>query len=291
MYTIIFNLKSQIVVKESFSLKADPRTTESSDVLLSGKMIAIATGPTNSNQLAVSDNSPVKAAVPLTDQPIPEASQAPPKADSKYGKTNLTYLKDKLQHLKEITRAVAQTSGVDSHPWPNGVDVNYEIPVQDFLYSTNKVDLTNFRSRLEKIKEEREKAMAAGANKKSHYYNLFDYRPENDYRLENPVMLNNPADKKPVAGPRTKAPANIASSNTHSASSKRTYRLWQCAQCQEISEAQYVACKYCMLPRGKMADRSKLCDYCQLMMFIPAPKGVLPDVCCPRCKQVYESAC
>lgn len=84
---------------------------------------------------------------------------------------------------------------------------------------------------------------------------------------------------------------NLASSNTHSSSSKRTYRLWQCAQCQKINEAQHAFCKYCKLPCGKMADRSTLCEFCQMMIFIPATKGVLSDICCPRCKSVYEAAC
>ena len=262
------------------------------DGSLSGNMTAVATGPTNSNQLAASDNSPVIAVVPLTGQPTPEASQAPLTADSKYGKTNLNYLKDRLHQKKVVTQTVVQTGGVSSHPQSTDPYVNYEIPFQGLPDSTNKpnVDLTSLRSKLEKTIEEREKAVVASANKKKErdYYNLLDV---STYLPENPVMLNNPADKKPAAGPRTKPPANLASSTTHPASSKKTYRQWQCAQCQKVSETQHASCKYCKLPRGKMASRSILCDFCQLMIFVPTATGELLDVCCPRCKTVYESAC
>ena len=96
--------------------KLKKQKSVSNDASLSGNMVVIATGPTNSNQLAVSDNSPVMAAVPLTDQPTPGASQAPPAADSKYSKTIFNYLKDRLQQKVEAAQAVGQTGGAVTHP-------------------------------------------------------------------------------------------------------------------------------------------------------------------------------
>ena len=234
-------------------------------------------------KVAVSDNSPEIAAVP--NQPTPEASQEPPIADSKYGKTNVNYLKDKLQYKKVVTQTVAQTGGAGLHPQSTKFYVNYEIPIPD---STNKsnVGLTSLRSGLEKSKEERTKAVVAKVNEKSDFYNLSDYFA---YIPENPVIIDNPPDKKPMAGPRLKTPVNLASSNTHSSSLNRTYKLWQCAQCRKTNETQHVSCKYCKLTRGKMADRSVLCEFCQLITFIPPAKGEVSDTCCPTCKTVYES--
>ena len=264
------------------------------DESLSGSMAAVATGPTNSIQLAVSDGSPVMANVPLPDRPTPEAYQAPFTADSKYGKTNLNYLKDKLQHKKEVTQTMVQAGFAVNHRQLISNYVSNEILAQGVPESANKptvgkTDLTSLRSRLEKTKEEREKTVIGVLNTKTKpdYYNMLAISV---YAPENPVIIRNPADKKPVAGPRTKASANLASSNTHSASSKRTYRLWQCAQCQEINEAQHASCKNCKLPRRKMADMYILCAFCQLMIFIPATKGVLLDISCLRCKQVHEAA-
>ena len=84
------------------------------DALLSGEMTASVTSTAKSNQLLISDHSPVIASVPCTDQPFPEASQASPTADSKFGKTNLKYLKDRLQQKKEET--MAKIGAVGSHP-------------------------------------------------------------------------------------------------------------------------------------------------------------------------------
>ena len=281
----------------------------SNDGSLSGNKAAVATGSTNSNQLAVSDSSPVMANVPLPDRPTPEASQAPPTADSKYEKTNL---KDQLQHKKVVTRTMVQTGVAVNHRRDYA---NYEVPIQGVTNSTNKptvrkTDLTSLRSKLEKTKEEREKTVVASANTKAvvasantktnkDYYNLPDITA---YVSENPVTISNPPDRKPMAVPRTITPANLAGGNTHFSSSKKTYRLslyvffdeekclWQCAKCQEINEAQHATCKYCKLLRGLMADRSAICEFCQLMIFIPAAKGVYSDVCCRRCKQVHETA-
>ena len=265
--------------------KLNKQKSMPNDGSLSGNMAAVATGPTNSNKLAVSDNIPVMADVPLTDRPTPEASQAPPTADSKYGKTNLNYLKGKLQHKKVVTQTVVQTGGAVTHPQLTSDYVNVKTLVEGTPDTTNKPnvgkpDLTSLRSRLEKTKEEREKA-----TKKGDYYNLSDI---STYVPENPVTIKNPADKKPMAVRRTKAPANLASSNTHSASSKITYKLWQCAHCQKINEVHHTSCERCKLPPGKMADRSYFCDFCQMMIFIP-PRKDFKDTSCPRCYQVYES--
>ena len=218
------------------------------DTSLSGgseRMAGIATSTTtNSNQLAVSDSSPVIAPVPITDQP-PEASQAPP--DSKYGKTNLNVLKNRLQHKKEVTQTVFQTGGPAPHS--QSTSDYAEIPYQRISESTTtgKTDLTVLRNKLEKAKKEKEKAMS---------------------------------DKRPMGGPQTTRSAS---------SSKITYRLWQCAYCQTVNEAHHTSCEHCKLPLGRITDGSYLCEFCQLMIFIPLKKKIT-DTCCPRCKQVYESA-
>ena len=238
----------------------------------------------SSNQLTVS--AVFAAAVPITDQPIPETSQAPP--DSKYGKTNLNFLKNRLQHRKEVTQTVQATVNY----------ANAEIPYQGVSDSTNKpvagkTDLRNLRDRLEKTKEEREKALTAGnVNKKADkdYYKIEEFA---QYKSENPVMIKNPRMKRPMAVPRTVTPANHGSNDTRSAFSasslKRTYQLWQCAHCQTINEAHHTACEHCKLPPGRMADRSYFCNFCQLM--IPVRRADFKDTSCPRCKHVYESAC
>ena len=272
------------------------------DTSLSGgseRMAGISTGTvTNSSQLAVSDNNAVlTVAVPITDQPTPEASQAPP--DSKYGKTNLNVLKNRLQHKKEVTQTVVQTGAAGPRSQTTSNYVNAEMPYQGVSDGTNKpvagrTDLTSLRSKLEKTKEEREKTVTAGnVNKKANedYYNMSEL---SQYIPENPVMINNPSNKKPMAGPRTVTPANHANNDTRSAlsasSSKRTYQLWQCAHCQTINKAHHTACEHCKLPRGKMADRSYLCNFCQMMIFVPVRRVDYKETCCPRCKHVYESA-
>ena len=253
------------------------------DGSLTGEMIASAT--TKSNQLSVSDHSPIKAAVPLTDQPTPEASQAPSTADSKFGKTNLNYLKNKLQHKKEVTQTVVQTDGTGAHPHSSGDYINADVVRQMVQDSTNKStfgrpDLTSLRSRLEKTKEEREKeVVASSVNQAPDYHNLSEV---SSYVLGNPMIINNLRGIKPKASPRTIPPA---SNNSHSASS---FELWQCVHCQSVNEICHISCSHCKLPRGRLADRSTLCEFCQLLIFIPA-KGEHTDVCCPRCKQVYET--
>ena len=101
--------------------------------------------------------------------------------------------------------------------------------------------------------------------------------------------MNNPCDKKPKASPRIIAPTTDSSQSASStASSKVNYELWQCAHCQSVNEAYHISCPHCKLPRGRLADRSTLCEFCQLLIFIPA-KGERTDTCCPKCKQVYET--
>ena len=79
---------------------------------------------TTSNQLPVTDHSPVKAAVPLIDQPTPEGTQQPSTADSKFGKTNLNYLKNKLQHTKELLQMVQGGSDNTNKPFFGRSDLN-----------------------------------------------------------------------------------------------------------------------------------------------------------------------
>ena len=258
------------------------------------RMAAIATGiTTNSNQLGVSDTTPVLiAAVPITDRPTPEVSQAPP--DSKYGKTNLNVLKNRLQHKKEVTIAVAQTGATGPHSQSTSDYVSTKIPYQGVSDSTTKpvagkADLTSLRNRLEKSKEEREKVTAGNVKNANDYCNLSE---SSQYISENPVMINNPPNKRPMAGPRTVTPASHASNDTPStsstSSSKVPYQLWQYAQCQTVNEAHRTACEHCKLPHGKMADRSYLCKFCELKIFVPLKVGG-KDIICPRCKEVYET--
>ena len=227
----------------------------------SERMAAVSTGTTtNSNQLGVSDsNAVLTAAVPIIDQPTPVVS------DGKFGKTNLNALKKRLQHKKEVTQ-----TGTTK-------------PV------AGKIDLTSLRSKLEKVKEVREKPVVAGSVSKSPAADNYSMAEIESYISENLVTIKNPHDKKPMANPRTMTPANLASSNTHSGSStstsKITYRLWQCANCQTINEVHYTACEHCKLPPGRMADRSTFCDFCQMMIFIPLRRD-FKDTVCPRCMTV-----
>ena len=264
------------------------------DTSLSGEMAVSAT--TKSNQLAVTDYSPVVATVPLSDQPTPEASQAPTTSDSKFGKTNLNYLKNRLQHKKEVTQIVVQTGGAGAHSHSSSDYVNADtLPqmLQGSSDSTNKStfgksDLTSLRNKLEKTKEEREKNVVAagGVSKASDYYNLSEV---SSYTSGNPMMMNHLPNKKPMATPRTKGPtANSSHSASSTTSLKVHCKLWQCAHCQTINEAHHNYCIHCKLPCGRQADRSALCEFCQLMIFIPA-RGEITDVCCPRCKQVFET--
>ena len=57
---------------------------------------------TNSN-LHCGSSPVLIATVPLTGQPILEASQAPPTADSKFEDTNLNYLKNRLEPKMQVT--------------------------------------------------------------------------------------------------------------------------------------------------------------------------------------------
>ena len=268
------------------------------DASLPGEMTVSATGTAKSNRLPVSDHTPVVAAVPLSDQPTPEASQAPIIADSKFGKTNLHVLKNRFQHKKELTETMVQSGTVGSRPQPSSDYVNFEASPQLFQGvsdNTNKPtfgksDLASLRSKLDKAKKEMEKTVGV-ANRKVEYGNLSDI---STYVSENPVMLNNPLlYRKPVAASRSKTSANFAGSHTHSASSTsssiKTYKLWQCAHCQVINEAHCNFCVTCRLPQGKMADRSYFCEFCQLRMYV-SPRNELVDVCCPRCKKVYEES-
>ena len=249
------------------------------------------TGTIKSNQLPVSDHSPVIAAKPLT---IPEASQAPPTADSKFGKTNMNILKNKLQHQKEATtETMGQTVG--SHPQPSsGVNVESQPQVQGVFDYTNKPtfgksDLASFGSKVERTKEVTVKEVVATKRKEDHS-TLFDITTDD---LENAVTPNNPLDKKLVAVPRSTS-ANLPGSNTHSASStsskrsKRSYKLWQCAHCKTVNEVHHDFCLHCKLAHGSMADRSCFCEFCQLVIFIPH-KEKREDTICSRCKQVHET--
>ena len=267
------------------------------DASLFSEMTASAAGMSESNQLVVSDHSPIIAAVPLTDQPTPEGSQVPSTADSKFGKTNLHYLKNRFQDRRESTETMVQTGAVGSRPQPSSDYVNVEaLPhlIQGISDNASKPPLgrshlPSLRSKLEKTKEEIEKTVVA-ASKPGNYGNISDFPP---YVSENPVALHNPRNKKPMAAPRLTTSANFAGSNTHSASSafssNNTYKLWQCAHCKMINEANNSCCETCKLPQGKKADRSYFCEFCQLLMYIPLRKE-LADTSCPRCKKVYESA-
>ena len=109
------------------------------DGSLSGNMTVVAINPTYSNQLAVSDNSPVIATMSLTE---PGASQAPATADSKFGKTNLNYLKDRLQHKKELTQTMVQTSGAGS-PQSTSTNRYYNLPNFSAYTPENPVIIDN----------------------------------------------------------------------------------------------------------------------------------------------------
>ena len=174
-------------------------------------------------------------------------------------------LKNRLQHKKEATQTVFQTGGAGPHSQTTNNYANMEIPYQGVSDNTTKpvagkTGLTSLRSRLEKSKEVREKTVVA--NKSTDYYNVAEVA---SYVSENPVMIKNPHDKKPVVNPRTITPANLASSNTHSGSStstsKITWKLWQCANCQTINKGHHTVCGHCKLPPGRMADRSYYCIF------------------------------
>ena len=175
---------------------------------------------------------------------------------------------------------------------------NAEIQYQGVSDNTTKpvvikTDLTSLKNRLLKTKEVREKAVGASgvSNNSTNYLNLGEISAF--VTSENPVTINNPPDKRPMPSPRTVTPANHASNDTHSALStslsKKTYRLWQCAHCQTINEADHTACEHCKLPPERMASRSFFCEFCQLMIFIPLKAGDFNYVSCPRCKQVHTS--
>ena len=297
-------------------------------VIGTGNMTAVATGLTNSNQLAVSDNSPVIAAVALPDQPTPETSQTLPTAESKFGKANLDYLKNRLEHKKQIiqtsqalptadskfgkanldylksrlenkkqiTQTVVQIGGTGSHPQSTDAYANYEISSQGISDSTarpiaGKPDLSNLRARLERAKEEREKTIVRKMHKGPEYYNVSEML----HVEENPVMIDNPPNKRPMAIPRTKPPGIVASNDTNSATSSSSskssgkYRLWQCAQCQTVNDVHHICCKHCKGDFHKMSKRSLFCVKCELMMLMPL-EVVYGDKRCPICYQVYESA-
>ena len=124
------------------------------------------------------------AAVPVTDQPTSEVSRGPP--DSKYGKANLNALRNRLQYLKEITQTVVHTAGgAGPHSESTSNYVNTEIPYQTTKLVARKI-LTSLRNELEKIKEEREKALTAcNVNKKAgDYYHLSKF---SQHTSENPT--------------------------------------------------------------------------------------------------------
>ena len=274
-----------------FHYKYNRQKSTPTDTSLPGEIPVSAT--TKSNQLAVTGHSHVIAAVPLPDQLTPEASRVPPTSDSKFGRTNLNYLKQRLQHKKEVTQVWDQTGSAGAHSHSSSDYVIDEVllqMLQGSSDSTNKStfgrsDLTSLRNKLEKTKEREKNVVAAGGvSKASDYYNLSEV---SCYISDNPMMVNNLPDKKPKAIPRTKVPAT---NNSHSPLSKVYFKLWQCAHCQTVNEAHHNFCMHCKLPRGRQADRSALCEFCQLMIFIPA-RGEATEICCPRCEQVFESAC
>ena len=248
---------------------------------------------TSSNQLAVSDNNAVLiAAVPLTDNPIPEASQALP--DSKYGKTNLNYLKNRLQHNKKVTQTLVQVGNASSQATSDyaNAEISYQGVSDNAKIGLGKTDLTSLRNRMEKRKEEREKTLTASTVTKQDgdYYNWSEV---SQYTAQNPVLINNPPLKKPLPNPRSVIPTNPANNNNNNnslptSSSKLQYRFWQCAHCKKISEAYNRSCEYCKLPLGSMAIRSTLCEICQLMIFIKKTSE-FADICCSRCKRVFET--
>ena len=130
---------------------------------------------TSSNQLAVSDNNAVFiAAVPLTDNPTPEASQALP--DSKYGKTNLNYLKNRLQHNKKVTQTLVQAYNASSQTTSDyaNIGLSYQGVSNTTKIGFGWTDINTLRNRMEKRKEEREQVLTASFLSKEDggdYYN------------------------------------------------------------------------------------------------------------------------
>ena len=268
----------------------------SSDTSSSGAVTSTsAAGTTKSSLLSVSHHSPIIAPAPFTDQPTPEASQAPSTTYTKFGKANLNYLNDKLQHKKEVAQTVVQTGGAGVHSHSSSDCVNIKMRAQMLQGGSDitnkstfgKPDLRSLRDKLEKTKKEREKnVVAGGVNKTPDHHNLSEVF---SYISENRMMMKNLPDKKPMASCRIKAPTtNSSHSASSTASSKAHYKLWQCAYCQTVNETHHNSCMHCKLPCGQQADRSALCEFCQLMIFIPA-RGKATDVCCPRCKEVFET--
>lgn len=190
----------------------------------------------------------------------------------KYQKTS----KNKLQHKKGATHSAVRPY-IGFRP--------------NIGFRPRKTDLTSLTNKLEKAKVVQEKAVGADVsnNPAADYCNASEM---STCISENLVTINNPPDKRPKAGPQT-TPGNHAGNDTCSAlsasSSKKTYRLWQCANCRTVNEVHHTVCECCKLSQGKMANRSYLCDFCQLMIFIPL-KMEFEDLCCPRCKKVCESA-
>ena len=240
---------------------------------------AITTDTIETNQPTVSHHNPIVAVVPLTDQPT----------HSKFWKANLNYLKYRLQHKKEVTQTIL-TGGTGAHPHSSGDYVNADM-VRGGSDNTNKStfgrrDLTSLRSKLEKTKEEREKiVVASSVNQTSDYHTLSEVA---SYISGNPVIMNNPRDKKLKASPRTVVPTTNNSTALSTASSNINFKLWQCAHCQSVNEACHISCEHCKLPRGQQADRFALCEFCQLLVFIPA-RGEYTDICCLRCNYVLET--
>ena len=189
-----------------------------------------------------------------------------PNRDDKFGKTNLKVLKNRLRHRKEA-QTVIQTGSAGPHTQT----ANTKIPYQGVSDNAGKSDSTSLRNKLKKAKEVIKKTATGSVSD-----NPDDYCNVSEISSKNPVTINNPHAKKPMASPRT-----------HSASSsKRTYQLWQCANCQTINVARHTACEHCKLLRGKMSDRSYLCNFCQLMIFIPVRRADFKGTSCPRCKHI-----
>ena len=176
------------------------------DTSLSGSSERMAGIATDTNQLALSDSSPVLIAAVSIDQPTPEVSREP--LDSKYGKTNLRALKNRLQHKKEVTQTMVQTGAVGPHSQSTSNYANTEIPFHGVFDNTTKpvtgkADLTSLRDKLEKSKEEREKTLTTGNVNKTagDYYNLSKL-----CQLISENCVNNPSNKRPIADPQTVTP-------------------------------------------------------------------------------------
>ena len=91
-------------------------------------------------------------------------------------------------------------------------------------------------------KEGREVMTAAGYANKEANGGYVSFSEISQYATEN-RNINNPGDKKPLASPRTMAPANPASKDTQfTASSKRSCLLWHCTHCQMINDAHHTSC-------------------------------------------------